>query len=58
MDDGSDMPLAAHDDLTAIADRLSSLADTAELMGDGAGAVRLRDAASKTRLQAMRLLDS
>lgn len=58
MDDGSDMPLADRDDLTAIADRLSSLADTAELMGDGAGAVRLREAASKMRLHAMRLLDS
>lgn len=52
------MPLADRDDLTAIADRLSSLADTAELMGDGAGAVRLREAASKMRLHAMRLLDS
>lgn len=57
MDDGSDVPLAAHDDLASIADRLSALAETAELMGDGLGAVRLRDAASKTRLQAMRLLD-
>lgn len=44
-------------DLAAVADRLSSLADTAELMGDDAGAVRFRDAAAVMRLQAIGLLD-
>jgi hypothetical protein len=48
---------ASPGDLAAVADRLSSLADTAELMGDGDGAVRLRDAAAVMRLQAMGLLD-
>jgi hypothetical protein len=43
--------------LVRAADRLDALADTAELMGDGGGAVRLRAAASNHRLQAMALLD-
>ena len=54
----SDVPVAAPDDLAAVADRLSSLADTAELMGDAAGAARFRDAAAVMRLEAMGLLDS
>jgi hypothetical protein len=48
---------AAPGDLVAVADRLSSLAETAELMGDEAGASRFRDAAAIMRLQAMDLLD-
>ncbi len=43
--------------LVRAADRLDSLADTAELMGDGSGADRLRAEASRRRLQAMALLD-
>ena len=43
--------------LTLAADRLDALADTAELMGDAAGAARLRADASTRRLQAMTLLD-
>jgi hypothetical protein len=49
--------VAASGDLSAIADRLSSLADTAELMEDGGTAARFRDAAAVMRLQAMGLLD-
>lgn len=44
-------------DLERTADRFDELADTAELMGDTDGAVRLRDQASTWRLRAMRLLD-
>jgi hypothetical protein len=43
--------------LVRAADRLDSLAETAELMGDGSGADRLRTEASSRRLQAMALLD-
>jgi hypothetical protein len=43
--------------LVRAADRFDSLADTAELMGDSNGAVRLRAEASSRRLQAMALLD-
>ena len=43
--------------LVRAADRLDSLADAAELMGDGNGADRLRAEASSRRLQAMALLD-
>jgi hypothetical protein len=43
--------------LTATAERLDALADTAELMGDRAGADRLRERASSCRLRAMRSLD-
>ena len=43
--------------LVRAAERLDSLADTAELMGDNCGADRLRVAASSRRLQAMALLD-
>jgi hypothetical protein len=43
--------------LTAVADRLESLADTAELMGDDDGAARFRAEASQRRLRAMALLD-
>lgn len=43
--------------LTRAADRLDELADTAELMGDAAGAVRFRDEARSNRMQAMDLLD-
>ena len=39
------------------ADRLESLADTAELMGDDDGAARFRAAASEQRFRAMALLD-
>jgi hypothetical protein len=39
------------------ADRLDSLAETAELMGDDDGALRLRQRASTLRLRAMELLD-
>jgi hypothetical protein len=55
--DRSDAVNAAPGDLSAIADRLSSLADTAELMEDGGTAARFRDAAAVMRLQAMGLLD-
>jgi hypothetical protein len=44
-------------DLARAADRLESLADTAELMGDDDGAARLRAEASRQRLCAMALLD-
>jgi hypothetical protein len=43
--------------LGSTADRLDSLADTAELMDDPAGADRLRELASSCRLRAMTLLD-
>jgi hypothetical protein len=43
--------------LVAVADRLEDLAETADLMGDAAGAQHLRDQASARRLQAMALLD-
>ncbi|HEY8524583.1 MAG TPA: hypothetical protein VIL48_06450 [Acidimicrobiales bacterium] len=46
-----------HRQLVADADELDSLADTAELMGDEAGAARFRAAASQRRLRAMALLD-
>jgi hypothetical protein len=55
--DRSDEVVAAPGDLSAIADRLSSLADTAELMDDVDTAARFRDAAAVMRLQAMGLLD-
>ena len=44
-------------ELARTADRLESLADTAELMGDEAGAARFRSGASQCRLRAMALLD-
>ena len=43
--------------LTSLADRLDTLADTAELMGDGEGAGHLRAQAIRRRLEAMALLD-
>lgn len=43
--------------LVAAADRMDSLADIADLMGDRAGADRLRERSSSCRLRAMRLLD-
>ena len=55
--DRPDTSVAGPGDLSTVADRLSSLADTAELMGDGAGAARFRDAAAVMRLEAMGLLD-
>jgi hypothetical protein len=55
--DESPVLSAAPADVAAVADRLSALADTAELMGDDAGAARYRDAAAIMRLQAMDLLD-
>lgn len=45
------------EELTAVADRLDSLADTAELMGDPGGEARFRDAANRRREDAMSLLD-
>jgi hypothetical protein len=45
------------DQLIAEADRLDELADTAELMGDPAGAARLHDAAVRRRERAMADLD-
>lgn len=36
--------------LTSIAERLDALAEVAELMGDGAGALRFRTAAADRRL--------
>jgi hypothetical protein len=44
-------------DLTRTADRLTALADTAELMGDLAGAARFHEMAAALRLHAMGLLD-
>lgn len=43
--------------LTSTADRLDAMADTAELMGDAAGADRFRERACGYRLRAMKLLD-
>jgi hypothetical protein len=43
--------------LASAADRLDALADTAELMGDEAGADRFRERASSCRMRAMKLLD-
>lgn len=43
--------------LADAADRLDAMADTAELMGDAAGADRFRERASTCRLRAMKLLD-
>jgi hypothetical protein len=43
--------------LTSTADRLDALAETAELMGDEAGACRFRERASACRMRAMQLLD-
>ena len=42
---------------TLTADRLDSLAETADLMGDPASATRFREQASTLRMEAMRLLD-
>ena len=55
MDDRSPTPAVRA--LEAIADRLDALAETAELMGDDAGAGRLREQAASRRLQALTLLD-
>lgn len=44
-------------ELGSAADRIESLADTAELMGDDDGATSLRAEASRLRLRAMALLD-
>lgn len=44
-------------ELVNAADRLESLADTAELMDDDDGAARFRAEASRRRLRAMALLD-
>jgi hypothetical protein len=44
-------------ELEIAADRLDSLADTAELMGDDDGAARFRAQATRRRLEAMALLD-
>ncbi|MEO6571548.1 MAG: hypothetical protein ABIO83_08365 [Ilumatobacteraceae bacterium] len=43
--------------LLLAADRLDSLAETADLMDDDDGAVRFRCAAEELRLRAMALLD-
>jgi hypothetical protein len=52
-----DTPVAGAGELAALADRLASLADTAELMDDRGSATRFREAAAEVRLQAMGLLD-
>ena len=44
-------------DLRRAAERLDDLAETAELMGDAAGAQRLKSAAWNRREEAMALLD-
>lgn len=44
-------------DLTRRAEQFDTWADTADLMGDDAGAARFRAAASNCRLCAMRVLD-
>jgi hypothetical protein len=44
--------------LASTADRLDVLAETAELMGDGAGADRFREQASDCRMRAMSILDT
>ena len=43
--------------LTSTAERLDALADVAELMGDDAGALRVRTAATNHHLEAFELLD-
>lgn len=43
--------------LTAAADRLDQLAETADLMGDDAGSARLRGMAADMRARALALLD-
>jgi hypothetical protein len=43
--------------LVRTAERLDSLADVADLMGDGSSAARFRAQASTWRLRAMALLD-
>jgi hypothetical protein len=43
--------------LQGAADRLDTLAETAELMDDSDSAQRLRDAAETARLRALKLLD-
>ncbi|MFO7278830.1 MAG: hypothetical protein C0P77_000350 [Thermoanaerobacterales bacterium] len=43
--------------LADLADRLDGLAEVADLMGDEAGAARLRSQATARRLRALRLLD-
>jgi hypothetical protein len=45
------------DQLVASADRYDAFAETAELMGDHAGADRFRMLATRRRLAAMELLD-
>lgn len=50
-------PTPTVDDLRRTADRCDELARTAELMGDEAGAARLRDTALLWRMRAMHLLD-
>lgn len=52
-----DRPTPHVRDLVRTADRMEDLADTAELMGDDAGAARFRAGASARRLRAMALLD-
>ena len=52
MAEPSDAALAAQ-----TAERLSELADVAELMGDGDGAARLRNGAALAGDRAMRMLD-
>ena len=52
----------AHDEarleqLCSVADRFDDLADTAELMGDEAGAQRFRSAAAARRAIALTMLD-
>jgi hypothetical protein len=49
--------LAGVSDAARIADRLDALAEAAELMGDEAGAWRLREQATAVRLEAMDQLD-
>ncbi|MGB3411964.1 MAG: hypothetical protein WBA45_12300 [Microthrixaceae bacterium] len=54
----TDQSVATFESLAAVADRLASLAETAELMGDTASALRYREGAAIARLRAMELLDS
>ena len=54
--DDADVPMTP-DQLAVAADRLAGMADTAELMGDAAGAERFRTRSTQFRLLAMRLLD-
>lgn len=44
--------------LVAAAERITELADTAELMGDADGAERLREQAQAARVRAMQTLDA